>query len=170
MFTFFNFITVFYYRKTGEAWLLVSAPPVFFLNPDTHERLSYIDICEAAEQVTGFESIVGVQRLGSLWRLYPANLEVRAKLAGTTLSLLGNISVRLCSQNPLMLRDSQGKEIATTRLSIDGIPVSVSSADIEGSLRQKGIKIRSAMMWEKARNSDNSLNNNRKIITTNQIR
>ena len=63
----------------------------------------------------------------------------------------------LCSHNPMFSRDAQGNEIPTTRLTVDGIPVSISGADIEDHLVDLGYKLRSPLQWERSRNPDGEL-------------
>ena len=129
---------------------LPCAPPVFFLNQEAPENVSHIEIFEAAEAITGFDSIVACQRIGSLWRLHGASLEVRAKLVTKKLLIRG-VSIPLLSQNPFSYRDSKGNEIPSTKLTIDGVPVSITSVDLEGYLKKAGAKLRSPFVWERAR-------------------
>lgn len=135
---------------------LVSAPPVFFLNEEIPDDVTHVDICQCAEKLVGFGAIVGAQRLGGLWRLYPISKEVRAKLLLEKLLIQGR-AIPLRSQNPFAVRNSEGKEIPSTRLSIDGLPVSISSSDIEGYLRKEGTNFRSPILWEKARDRNGKL-------------
>lgn len=135
---------------------VVSAPPVFFLHDEAPDDVTHVDICQAAERLVGFGSIVGAQRLGGLWRLYPINREIRAKLLTLKLLIRGR-SIPLRSQNPFSIRDKEGKEIPSTRLSIDGLPVSIASSDLEGYLQKAGASFRSHILWEKARDEDGKL-------------
>ena len=128
----------------------------FFSNYDAPDRVSHEEICEAAEKLTGFNSIAGCQRIGAVWRLHGCTLATRAKLAGQNL-LIRNKSVHLYSQNPLSVRDEQGNEIASTRLSIDEIPVYISNEDIQGCLEQAGVKFRSSLILDKVRKADGSM-------------
>ena len=58
----------------------ISAPPVFFTNSDAPHYTSHAEFCADAEKLTGFESIVGCQRIGQVWRLYPSTLEIKLNL------------------------------------------------------------------------------------------
>ncbi len=133
-----------------------SAPPVFFLHKEAPDDISVDEICKAAERISGFKSVFGAQRLGSLWRLYPTNKEARAKLANAKL-LIRNKCISLCSQNPLAMRDAQGNEVPTTKLIIDGVPVSVSAQVLMDHITEVGYKPRSSLQWEMARNSEGQL-------------
>ena len=135
---------------------VVSAPPVFFSNYDAPEQISHEEICEAAEELVGIGHISGAQRLGATWRLYPVSLEVRARLVGKQLRLRHK-SITLYSQDPNTLRDSEGNVIPRTRLTIDGLPVSVASIDVEGCLRKAGAGLRSRTLWEKVRRQNGNL-------------
>ena len=75
---------------------LVCAPPVFILNKDCPDNVTIIELCEAAEKVTGFGTIAARQRIGAVWRLHGSNTEVRAKLVGNKLLLKGR-SIHLYS-------------------------------------------------------------------------
>lgn len=131
-----------------------SAPPVFIVHSDLPDGIDTVDICEAAEKVTGFGSIVGCQRIGSVWRLYPLSKESRAKLVGGQLCM-GGRQIPMTSQNPFAMVDGEGKPV--TRLTIDRLPVSVAGSDLEGYLRQAGAMLRSPLQWEKARNRHGEL-------------
>ena len=127
----------------------VSAPPVFFLNQEAPDNTSHAEFCAAAEKLTGVESIVGCQRIGQVWRLYPATVEVRARLVGKKILLKGK-SIPLSSQNPLNLRNGSGREVPNTKLTIDGVFTSVSSVDLQGYLEKAGARLRSPIFWERA--------------------
>ncbi len=129
---------------------LVCAPPVFFLNQDCPDNVTIIELCEAAEKITGFDTIVACQKIGAVWRLHGKTMEVRAKLVSKRILIRGK-SIPLFSQNPLSFRDSQGKEIPATRLTIGNVPVSIASVDLEGYISRAGAKLRSPLFWERVR-------------------
>ena len=127
-----------------------SSPPVFFLVDEAPQGVTVVDICSAAEDMIGFGTIFGAQRMGQLWRLYPISLEARAKLLLVKLTIKG-MKISLKSQNPFSSRDSYGKEVPTTRLTIDNVYVSVASIDIEAYLLKAGVTFRSPIIYEKSK-------------------
>ena len=144
------------FKKSDVVTEVVSAPPLFFLSKEAPDDISHVEICEATEAITGFDSCVGCQRLGAVWRVYPANRLIRAQLAGQQISIRGR-KVSLTLQSPFSFIGPDGQEIPSTRLTVDGLPVSVSSADIEGYIRKAGANLRSPVMWEKARTRQGQL-------------
>ncbi len=129
---------------------LACAPPVFLLNRDCPEEVHITELCEAAKKITGFDTIACCQLIGAVWRLHGKTMEIRAKLVSQKLLLRGK-SIPIYSQNPLSFRDSNGKEIPATRLTIGNVPVSIASVDLEGYITRAGAKLRSPLFWEKAR-------------------
>ena len=127
-----------------------SAPPVFFSNYDAPDNTSHAEFCAAAEKLMGDDSIVGCQRIGQVWRLYPATREIRANLVGKKLLIKGK-SIPISSQNPLSNKDRYGNQVPSTRLTIDGLYAEVSSVDLEGYLLKAGAKLTSPIFWERAR-------------------
>ena len=130
-----------------------SAPPVFLLKKESFDDLTVPEVCRAAEEVSGELSITGAQSIGGLWRIYPVDTTARATLLTSTAGklVLRNLSTPLYSTNPFIIRDGEGNEIPSTRLTIDHLPLSVSNADLEIYLRKSGARLRSAIEWEKAR-------------------
>ena len=53
-------------------------------------RITALDICLAAEETSGRETITGAQDIRGLWRTYPANRSARDKLLMEGISLRGH--------------------------------------------------------------------------------
>ena len=83
---------------------------------EDHTYFTVCELCHAAEVVSGLNSMEGAQRIGGLWRLYPATGLVRLKLLTEGISLRG-FHVPLLDNNPYIRRVSN-REIDTTRLLI----------------------------------------------------
>ena len=131
------------------------AEPVFLRRRDISGTCSALDICLAAERVSGKESIYGAQDIKGLWRVYPMSRDARNKLLIEGISLNG-IAITLHDKNPFILRDSN-TEIPATKLFISEIPISCSDRDIETALNRVGCVLRSSLILEKIRDNSGHL-------------
>ena len=102
--------------------------PIFMKRADC-PNVSTFEFCSAAEKVCGNKSMKGAQSMGDIWRIYPATDDCRATLLASELSIKEKL-VTIYSGNPFAVRGRDWAEIPGTRLSIDGIPISSSEADI----------------------------------------
>ena len=135
--------------------------PVFFKARDVpfsgeSHTTTVLDVCLAAERVSGHGSVVGSQQIGGLWRVYPATREARSQLLIEGIRLRGTV-VQMSNSNPFVLRDETGEEKPSTKLFVDNIPISVADTEIEHSLRKIGCELRSSIKNERARNTDGKL-------------
>ena len=61
-------------------------PPVFIpsrnLPDNTENRIQCTvrELCAAAEKTSGYNSVIGAQKIGGLWRIYPKSADNRAVL------------------------------------------------------------------------------------------
>ena len=124
------------------------ALPQFDHTPDV------IDLCSAAERVTGKGTITGAQRIRGLWRIYPQQKQFRDKLLLDGIQL-SNVHVNLCAQNPFVSKDNEEKP--ATKLWISSIPLSVGSDIIEQGLVKLGCEVRSQIKNELARDKQGQL-------------
>ncbi|KAL8582706.1 hypothetical protein ACOMHN_058083 [Nucella lapillus] len=103
--------------------------PVFLLNkllPTAHEmNYAVAEICAAAEKTSGFDTIVGAQRTGGLWRLYPKTVDARVALLTRGIVLRG-ITVQPRDKNPFIVRDEEGRERETAALKVFVTNISLS--------------------------------------------
>lgn len=143
----------------GSSTSISSALPVFIKNrgiPNSDvNRPTCLEICLAAERVAGRDSIVGAQDIKGLWRIYPATKEARNTLLIKGM-VIRDVSVELSDTNPYSIRDD-GIEKPSTKVYIDGIPISVANSEIEHSLLRLGCELRSDIKHERARDRDNKL-------------
>ena len=98
-------------------------------------RYTVTGICWACEDVAGYKSMDGAQRIGGLWRLYPANREARVQLLLEGISLR-RVHVTLLDTNPFLIVGNNGQEIPTIRVTVSDIPLSYNNADIEAVLNK----------------------------------
>ena len=135
--------------------------PVFLKTRDVpytnaDRPLTVLELCVAAERTSGQGGVVGAQVIGGLWRLYPATAEARSSLLVRGIGLRG-VSLQVSGINPFILRGDSGEERPSTKVWVDGVPISVANSEIEHSLVQAGCELRSAVKMEKARDVDNKL-------------
>ena len=128
--------------------------PVFILSrslpPDNDEPYTVHELVLLQNKTSGFNSVLGAQRMGGVWRLHPKSEDSRTKL------LLEGIVVRRHSEtthdkNPFIVQASDGKEIPTAKLIIGNIPLSYSNDEREGTLVTLGCRSRSKMLVERDR-------------------
>ncbi|GFS17866.1 hypothetical protein ElyMa_004993300 [Elysia marginata] len=131
-----------------------STQPVFTTARELPHNVDTYEICAAAEKTAGRGSMMGAQRIGALWRLYPRDRETRVKLLieGITIK---NQKINLHSQNPFIVRGNY--ETPSTRLSISDVPISYSNTMLETNLTKLGVKIRSKITMEKVRDRSGNL-------------
>ena len=119
------------------------------------EHASTLEICRAAEHVSGDNTILGAQRIRSLWRIYPITEDARQTLIVEGISLRG-VRLEICRENPYVVHDD-GTERPVTKVWVGGVPISVADSEIEHALTRIGCEIRSDMKRECARNPDGGL-------------
>ena len=134
--------------------------PIFIhsrsLPGEQNKPFSVSEICGACERKTGYNSILGAQRLG-VWRIYPANVQARTSLLLSGVTLRG-VTVSLYDKNPLIVSYGDGAgEIKTTNLTIGNIPISLANAEIQAGIEKLGVKTRSALIMERDRDSSGGL-------------
>lgn len=135
-------------------------PPVFIPCrnlPDSDTQYTVREICGSAEKTSGYGSVIGAQRIGGLWRLYPKSVKARHDL------LLGGIKLRNQTispfdKNPYIVRTPEGvTESRTTKLIIGNLPLSYSNEEIERKLSQLGCESHSKLMMERDRDENGGL-------------
>ena len=138
----------------------MAVEPVFLLRRDlpANDSLKYdtLEICLAAEKVSGTETILGAQEIRGLWRGYPLTRTARNKLLIENLTLRQK-TVQVYEKNPFILRGGSGEEVPVTKVWISDIPISVDGKDIETALVRLGCVLRSSLINEKIRNKDGKL-------------
>lgn len=133
--------------------------PVFLAMRDlpTADSTPYTtrEICASAERIGGFGSVIGAQRMGSLWRVYPKDRDTRVKLLLEGFTLRG-LLITPYDKNPFIVAHSKDQPIATKVL-IGGVPLSYSDREIEGKLVAIGCKLRSKLLLERDRDERGGL-------------
>ena len=141
---------------------MTSFPPVYLINSDlpSFEEKVYttVEICRAAEAVTGPRTIDGAQPKDLLWRVYPLTQQARCDLLVSGLSLRG-VHIRPYDKNPLIVRHVEGeREVPTTRVLVGGIPLSFNNEAILDAIKHlPEVKVRSAIFYERGRDENKRL-------------
>ncbi|KAI8511846.1 hypothetical protein Bbelb_109460 [Branchiostoma belcheri] len=118
--------------------------------------LSCLEICLAAEDVSGPISIIGAQPQGrgnAFWRLYPQTVGARLTLLQAGAITLRGQEASLLDKNPYVVRP----DTASTRVVVSNIPLSYDNKEIAKTLRSRGYKLTSRVIDERARNKDGKL-------------
>lgn len=135
--------------------------PVFFLNSEVSQEngkwLGTLEICMAVCAVVSDDSVVeGAQRIGALWRIYLTDEEARLNLLCTGINIRGQ-QITLKDKNPFIHAGFEG--IDTTRLFVRNIPLSYDNAEIEKSLKSKGVQMVGPLKYARARTAAGKLTN-----------
>ena len=136
--------------KVEPAFLKASDVPDF-------KTLKEYELCEALSKVINRENLLGVQRIGMLWRIYLKNTESRVKILANSVQLR-NVSVNVFSNNPLRARLAEGEtDQNIIKVTIKDFPLSKANSAIESYLINQGIKLKTKPEYAKARNELNEL-------------
>ena len=135
--------------------------PVLFLNTEVKQEsgswLGTLEICIAVCNVVADESVAeGAQRIGGLWRIYLTDEEARVNLLCTGISLRGQ-QITLRDKNPFLHAGLEGAD--TTRLFVRNIPLSFDNAEIEKSLKSRGVQMIGSLKYARARTAAGKLTN-----------
>ena len=128
--------------------------PVFVLDKWLPDNSSVVDLCKAAEQVTGPGTIDGATLINGLWRVQAFKEVTRLKLLTNGVTM-GSKLIRFEGISPLVR--GGGKECNGTRLTISNLPFSYGNDAVARNLAAAGLKVRSKIHFEKARGEDRML-------------
>ena len=133
----------------------IGSLPVFIHQrslPDEEDKpFTVYEICGSAERTSGFNTMLGAQKLGVLWRLYPKSEDARTKLLIDGLELRGH-TIQCLDKNPFIVRTGNGdSEVKTTKLTIGNVPISFNNEDILQTIEKLGCKPQSKLYMERDR-------------------
>ena len=134
----------------------VVAPPVFIKASDLPRDIRNIDLLKQLEVIAGKGRAKVAQKISGLWRLHMADQEARLGVLRVGMTIRGK-AIPTYDQNPNMYRDQAGNIIETTKLSIDGLPISISDEDLISQLQSMGVEFISNLEWANCRDADHSL-------------
>lgn len=94
--------------------------------------------------------------MSTYWKIFPSSLSARALLLSKGMQLRGK-PLPLHGQNPFLHRGGDGREIESTRLSIDRIPLSLSNDEILDSLKKNDVHVLGPLTLERDRDEQGKL-------------
>ena len=119
---------------------------------------STAEICSYAEKTTGFNSIIGAQKISGLWRIYLRDKGGRQKLLIQGMTVRG-VQVTVKDKNPYPVRSLYGKEEETpaTKVIVGNVPISFSDQEMLKSVQELGCTLRSKLILERDRDEKGKL-------------
>lgn len=123
-----------------------SVPPLFFKNSDLSNPVSAYELCTAILRICGAGKLEGLQKVRNLWRLYPKDKQTRLELFTRQSILVRGKEIVLYDQNPYISAQdtiNATQPQSNDKLTIQGLPLSLSNDEIRVMLESKGIKLRS---------------------------
>ena len=134
--------------------------PACFFFADTIDRSTPgFLICREIEKVTGKGTIVGVQKLRGLYRVYTKTLKVRNMLLSKGFSVNG-VFIALIDTNPRSGKreNEEIEEKENIRIIVGNLPYSISPAEIRNALSEvEGVELRSPLYDETYRDDNGFL-------------
>ena len=134
---------------SADTYLPQGPKPIFVQSRDAPRRDSYItgeELYIALTHSVDRHCITGVQRIGSLWRIYVNNHEARVRLISNGL-VIRNTTIPVYDTNPY----TKAKNEHLTRVLIKDIPLSVSDELIKSTLEKMKCQVRSDIIRQKLR-------------------
>ena len=127
-----------------------SIQPLYFIYKNGF--LKDFDVCQAILDVIDDHDLMGVQRVGNLWRIYVLSLPARANLASTGVDIYGK-HINLNTVNPYELRNKQ--EEKPIKITIQDVKMHITNEYIESYLRGLGVKLTNTLSFEKIKDDKN---------------
>ena len=130
---------------------LLGAPACFIFDSDSNP-IDGLKLCIAGERVSGKGTIVGAQKMGKIFRIYPKTNTAREALIIHGIEY-NSTHLPVLTNNPFV---DTGK--TSVRAIIGNVPLSVSNTEIFDSFSSiEGVKTRSKLFYEGYRNEDKTL-------------
>ena len=131
--------------------------PLFVKEDDMPSAdIAPLTVVRAIVRVTNPQAVDDVQRIGRLWRIYMKSLQGRLDLLTQKSIMILGRSVSLYEQNPFKTNQASPND-QKDKLTIKGLPLSVSNEEIKSMLEDKGVVLSSSIMYACMRNEDGSL-------------
>lgn len=132
---------------------LTRTPAVFLKTDDLiNSQTKDYTICKSIAHIIGAEQLIGCQRIGKLWRVYPKSIESRIKLLTNSIQLDGQ-TVPVYAENPFRT-GARDPDQQLTKLTIKDMPLSKGNTAIKRYLEGKGIKVTRNVEYAKARDPE----------------
>jgi ribA/ribD-fused uncharacterized protein len=136
---------------------LTSVEPLFIKDSDLPTRnVLHIEIVRAIARNISPQNIDGVQRIGRLWRIYLKNHPSRIQLITKKQLVFNGKVVPLYDQNPFAANLSSPED-RKDKITIRGLPNSLSNDDIKDFLISKNLKLSADVKFSFMRDENGSL-------------
>jgi len=131
---------------------LCGTPAVFIKTDDLINTVKDYTICKAVADTIGADLLIGCQRIGRVWRVYPRNTESRIKLLTNCIQLDGQ-RIPVYSENPFRTGAKDPNDIKV-KITIKDLPLSKGNTALQSFLEGKGVKLTSRLEYAKARDPE----------------
>ena len=133
----------------------LSGTPAVFVKTDdlinSHAVKDYT-ICKAVAVTIGDNQLIGCQRIGKVWRIYPKGIESRIKLLTNSIQVQGQ-QVPVYAENPFRTGAKDPND-TKVKLTVKDIPLSKGNTSLQKYLEGKGVKLTSRIEYAKARDPE----------------
>ena len=134
-----------------------SVEPLFIKDIDMpSDDISAYTVVRAITRVVDPDVVDGVQRIGRLWRIYFKTLQGRSDLMIRKTVVIDRKTVPLYEQNPFRTNQLTPND-QKDKLTIKGLPISVSNDEVVNLLQSKGAQLSTQVMFAHIRNEHGSL-------------
>ncbi len=132
----------------------LSGTPAVFIKTDDliNSTVKDYTICKAVADTIGADHLIGCQRIGRVWRVYPKDTESRVKLLTNCIQLQGQ-QVPIYAENPFRTGAKEPNDIKV-KITIKDMPLSKGNTAIQKFLEGKNIKVTSRIDYAKARDPE----------------
>ena len=138
---------------------LPKVEPVFVkaLEIPDYKSMKEFEMCQAVCKRLDSVKLLGVQRIGMLWRIYLKDRESRVTLLANKLEIRSQ-TVNVFSNNPMRAKLAEGEtDQNVVKITIKDLPISRGNKGIEHFLVSQGIKLKSKVEYSKTRDDNNEL-------------
>jgi ribA/ribD-fused uncharacterized protein len=136
---------------------LQSVEPLFIKDTDMpSQNIMHIAIVRAISRHVSPQAIDGVQRISKLWRIYLKTTPARLQLLAKKSIVLSGKLVPIYEQNPFNTNQTSPED-RKDKLTIRGLPVSLSNEEVTKMLVSKNIELASPVKFSYMRDEHGSL-------------
>ena len=137
--------------RSSNGGILLGAPACFIFYSDSNP-IDGLKLCIAGERVSGKGTIIGAQKMGRIFRIYPKTSSAREALIIHGIEY-NSTHLTVLTNNPFI---DTGR--TSVRVIIGNVPLSVSNTEIFDSFSAiDGVRTRSKLFYEGYRNEDKTL-------------
>ena len=133
---------------------LSGTPAVFVKAQDIINSYTVKDytVCKAVAEKIGAPNLVGCQRIGKIWRVYPKTTESRVKLLTNKIDIGGQL-VHVYGENP-MRTGAKDPQQSITKITVKDLPLSKGNTALQTYLEGNNVKLTRRIEYSKARDPE----------------